>query len=246
MKSFEVKNIEQFFKAVLSSTILFKKMFWWRGQANLDWKVVPSLYHKGKHKDEFNMIHSFMNHALVRRSNVPNKDDLQGWLFLMQHFGLPTRLLDWSNSPLVALYFAIREELFSNKNGVVWGLQPAALNADQVEIGSVLTLNHHKVLPFFANAFSSSGQKDIKKILAISSQHIDTRQLLQASEFTIHGYEQPLNELSQADKFMVRIIIPVEAKPKLKESLRVLNITESQLFPDLDHLAIELENTRWS
>jgi hypothetical protein len=61
-------------------------------------------------------------------AKTPDPDDYFGWLFLAQHYGLPTRLLDWSESPLVALYFAVTEG-HEDHDGCVWALWPGGLNS---------------------------------------------------------------------------------------------------------------------
>jgi len=50
------------------------------------------------------------------------------WIFLMQHYRAPTRLLDWSESPLVALYFALVDKLQEDSDGALWCMDPIALN----------------------------------------------------------------------------------------------------------------------
>src|SRR5690606_36926394 len=55
------------------------------------------------------------------------RDDWE-WLFLMQHYGVPTRLLDWTDSPLVALFFAVYNVDRDDRDASLWVLLPAALN----------------------------------------------------------------------------------------------------------------------
>lgn len=247
MIEYAVKSISDLLNAVVQATRHFRNnKLWWRGQAKADWGVRPSLYHKGKSVHEATMVILFRNQATVRHPQVPSENDAAGWLVLMRHYGLPTRLLDWTQSPLAGLFFAVREERYDKDDGALWGLLPVGLNYQQVVERAILCVNNHHVRPLFQEAFRRGGGKGTGKTLAIAAQQVDIRQMIQASEFTIHGSDTALNEMPEAEKFMVRIRIPADAKPVLRTSLDLLMVSESYLFPDLAHLSKELEKCAFS
>ena len=110
---------------------------WFRGQDTTKGPI-PSIFRK--EYDEFNMTTMFRNRAGALK-DTPETNRLDKWLFLMQHYELPTRLLDWTESPLYALYFALEsyvnnlkekdkeeekeeEELFPT----IWVIHPYELN----------------------------------------------------------------------------------------------------------------------
>lgn len=247
MIEYPVRNMLDFLNAVVDATHRFdNSRLWWRGQAKADWGVSPSLYHKGKSVHEANMTNRFLNYARARHPQVPPPGDFPGWLALMQHHGLPTRLLDWTQSPLAGLFFAVREERYGSDDGALWGLQPVALNDMQLGEKVILGVSDRRVRPLFEAAFKLGTEKGTGQVFAIAAQHVDMRQVLQASEFTIHDSETPLNEMRQAEKFMVRICIPRDVKNPLKTVLDLLMVNESYLFPDLEHLSKELEKCAFS
>lgn len=110
---------------------------WFRGQADSTWALEPKVsrevrrLHKTDHGYETNLMHRFVGRAGIYGPGLAN-DDRAGWLQVMQHHGLPTRLLDWSRSPLVAAYFALEPAIQGRASAgaapAVWMLAPHELN----------------------------------------------------------------------------------------------------------------------
>src|SRR5687767_3969320 len=85
-----------------------RRQLWYRGHADASWQLVPSVFRRRDSSDaEPVLIEHFVRAAPIRYAHCPAKNDRAAWLQLMQHYRLPTRLLDWTQSPLVALFFAV-------------------------------------------------------------------------------------------------------------------------------------------
>ena len=92
----------------------------------------------------------------------------------------------------------------------------------------------------FREQKSKQPDTDIEKVLAINTQQRDIRMLVQQSVFTMHGSNKALEEYEGAQHFLRKFTIPANSKLDFWVSLQQLGIKESYLFPDLEHLAIEL------
>lgn len=219
---------------------------WWRGQdcyhwsrASARWRLLPGVYRTEEDRiNEVKNHNEFRLQAKSRWTACPGGDNNVGWLCLAQHQGLPTRLLDWPVSHLVAIYFAVRDRNLWERDGVLWALNPVRLNA---ESGMRMLLPGESPIREVAwPAFSESPVLD-KRVLAFMPQHIDMRMTNQHTVFTIHGNDaMALDEQPDKDAFLRRFRIPAKQKTDIEWELRLSGVLEHILFPDLDGLARHL------
>lgn len=97
---------------------------WFRGQAVSSWALEPKLMRIDPLPSETYYLNRFKQDASIILPHRPSGEF--EWMFLMQHYGVPTRLLDWSESPLTGLYFAINGHL--DEDGALYILLPSELN----------------------------------------------------------------------------------------------------------------------
>jgi len=239
----EIKDLNSLLKVAEMTTQKSGKQIWWRGLANSNWDLATRLYRENRDPDEHNYAFDFRNQAPVRYPKCPDYNDHSEWLSLMQHFGVPTRLMDWTESCLIALFFAVREKNYHEITGSLWILRPDVLNENQGYGPFVQTGRGSEPLP--GDAFQSHDKKQSKKICAINSTHFDPRQLMQSSVFTIHGISTPLNRLPKSDEFIEQHTVSPHAKSELLKNLILMGISEKFIFPDLEHLAKDIAKTQY-
>src|SRR5262245_15007524 len=97
----------------------FRSRCAFRGMADVDYYLTTSLMRLGGvyHGHEKHLLRNCRKYA---HRNVADEDAIWNWLVLAQHHGLPTRLLDWTFSPLVALHHATEDIEDFGTDGVVW------------------------------------------------------------------------------------------------------------------------------
>jgi len=121
----EPVNPEEAFKLLKSEPFDFRKVF--RGVDSADYDLIssPGRIRKGEKEGIVNgereAFDYFMRHAQSIINTPPPVEDLTSWMIIMQHYGAPTRLLDWTRSPFVALYFAYKTCITSPSDKVrIW------------------------------------------------------------------------------------------------------------------------------
>jgi hypothetical protein len=228
---------------------------WFRGQQRSYWNLQPKLYRDfGDHRSidendiERDICEEFMTRAPILSETKPASNDAWEWYFLMQHYGAPTRLLDWTEGALIALYFAVKDNR-GFYDSAVWMLDPYDLN--------VRTLRHEVVIPPSAPCVSKSDRRLVapwmpaaftaktnlpKKAIAIYPTHIAKRISTQRSCFTVHGSDaNALDNLeAQPDGHLLKIVIPSHSVQGIQRELTTAGIDEITVFPDLDGLSRSL------
>jgi hypothetical protein len=249
----KIKDVKDLLEATLEANKKFPGQVWWRGQRNSTWGLRPSvtrLPHNAR--SEQSLISRFRHKAPSRHSHVPAGNDNAGWLFLMQHYRLPTRLLDWTESPLVAAYFASEQDpaisdhadKVQDQDGALFALSPYALNESQSGTRVLLLPDDEAPLASINSAFARK-HPDNPKVLAIRPSEVDSRLMVQLSVFTLHGAGIAIEDLPSYSDFVMRWVIPSASKRRIRQELRMLGTRESSLFPDLEHLAIDVASSRF-
>jgi hypothetical protein len=217
---------------------------WWRGHAVESWDLVPHVHRLYDAKGplyEATIAAKFAQFAPTRYSNCPAPGAWARWLFLMQHYGLPTRLLDWTESPLLAVYFAAYEDQYRGEPGAIWALDPFALNGLTCGKFGVYTPGVPDASRLVNLAFAHGPPRD-ECVVSLAADEIDERMMVQMSGFTIHGTPRPLNQRSGIGPAVLqKFTIDALAKGLLLEELASVGIRERMVFPDLEHLAKDLK-----
>ena len=225
---------------------------WFRGHARVQENLLPKLlrekYVVSYSNRELSLIEAFKRVAPALDTNVPRQDDNIAWLFLMQHHGLSTRLLDWTKSALIALYFVVTEH--ENNDGELWALYPDHLNKlsgiPGIPLADNPILQYFVEEPFEDSAYLLS-LYELTHVpinpIAIEPQMNFPRMMAQLSKFTIHPISNQaklIPTLLTDEKDLVRYIVPSESKRKLRSDLATLGITHVSLFPSLDSLGRDI------
>ena len=232
-RKFNAENLDKLFN-ILSN---FPSHFWFRGQSDELWALKPSIARvkKPSLKLEKALRAEFQNQSAFLDSIGPLSDDIEKITFLMQHHKVPTRLLDWTTAPLIALYFSVCETSYkdhSTENSCIWVLDPKALNKTYKKPFPLL-LQDKEVKELY-----DSGDSQMQS-LAIHAPYTNLRMRMQKSEFTIHTTYETMENYKYNTTFLKeKIIISKEVKEKILKKLHNLGIDQCFLFPDLDNIGL--------
>lgn len=220
-------------------------LLWFRGHSDEGWELVPSVQ-RGKYA--VGEIEQYMANDFYMRASVSMKDrpsqDYCGWMAMMQHYGLPTRLLDWSLSPLIALFFATNDyEKYPDKDGCFWILRPGLLNELEGFGSYIYPMDKYTVMDMIKPAFNSRqiNEEVADKIIACYPVEYNMRIYTQQSAFTVHNSKKKLTSINNPE-LLKKYIIPADCKKKILEELRICGITLRSVYPDVEHIAKELKD----
>jgi hypothetical protein len=222
---------------------------WFRGHGDAAWALTPGWYRLGgsvlgigaEYYSEATLLETFKLRAPTYLERLPATD--WEWLFLMQHYGLRTRLLDWTESSLIALYFAIRDHT-GEADAAVWIMNPWWLNRETFGDYMLFSVDD----PRASDHAPLRPGRELKARLpiAITPSHGSQRIAAQRGVFTIHGAEQDaLDRLARRRgkelPNLRRIVIPRARVAWIRRELAISGISESLIFPELSGLCREIK-----
>jgi hypothetical protein len=217
---------------------------WYRGQSKAQRGLIPGEYrYTLLNPDE--MRSEFILKAKPLLDKEPSTD--WEWYFLMQHYGLPTRLLDWTEGSLIGLHFALSKDT-GKEDAAVWALDPWMLNKWSIKKSDLVITGGQFEPDPIAKKYLGRVYQKLKlpsHPIAIVPPYNSPRITAQRGTFTVHGFCTKGIE-KQFSKRLVKITIPKDSALEMRRQLRTAGISEFTLFPDLDGLcrdirAVEVE-----
>jgi hypothetical protein len=192
---------------------------------------------------ERSLLRNFRKYA---RRDAVDVDSPWDWLALAKHHGLPTRVLDWSFSPYVALHFATASPRFFAEDGAIWcvdhvaatGRLPSRLSAQlDEERSSVFTT---ELLSSVAAGLDElDGLLGPEHVVFFEPPSLDQRIVNQFAVFSLQGGATARMDewLERRPGLGRRVVIPAELKWEVRDKLDQANVNERVLFPGLDGLS---------
>jgi hypothetical protein len=223
----------------------FRSSFAFRGLSENYEKIDTSLMKLGKNFPEMekHLIRNFRKYA---HKDVVEYDSIWNWLSLAKHHGLPTRLVDWTFSPYVAMHFLTSSMDKFTEDGAIWA-------ANYVEIHKYLPVKLRALLEeegsdVFTIDMLNKAIKNLEEFDNLSKEifllffeppSIDQRIINQYALFSLLSSKKlSVDEwLRKHPDTFRKIVIPAALKWEIRDKLDQANITERVLFPGLDGLS---------
>jgi len=236
----EVANLSDFF-AVFHSLLDPGKIFWFRGHSNSAYNLAPSALRYrtvAERERALGLVADLKRFLGMRLTRPPEPEDHLGWIQVAQHYGLPTRLLDWTQNAAVALFFACCDKF--DKDGLVVTLNPHELN-QAVDPKLPRILDGERDSAIIQPYFKLGGRVNVrgKRTIALNPAWNNDRIAMQQGAFTLHGSRQFELDKRQASSLLYVPILR-EHKESLLNELERVGIGEMFIFPEPEHVCRHL------
>ena len=229
---------------------------WYRGVSKHYPNQVPGVYRgkfgvRAQHLEvggkDMERKRLYLERYMISQFRTAGAPFLEGYrnaqiYFAAQHYGLPTRLLDWSTNPLAALFFACKDD--SAENGFVYAMDSGKIIPDNAEVRkgvklyqTVMTMRNKYVEDAIGLSFWDEPSEERNPyILPVRPDDAPGRIGQQSSCFTLHMHEAP----SARNPTMNTIQVDASSKEAIRQELHRVNINQFTTYYDLDHLSKEI------
>lgn len=227
----------------------------YRGMADASWPILTSLQRVNKtafKEVERHLIRNFQKYA-PQNSVIFNT--FWNWLTLAQHHGLPTRVLDWSYSPMIALHFALdnHAQFANNSDAVIWSVNlekikqtlPSQIVTERFNKDQAFTFTMEALEDLWPTLEKLSSNAPDDFMIFFEPPSFDDRIINQYALLSATRNPETLvsDWLKKHPHLYTRIIIPNHLKWEFRDRLDQMNITERIIYPGLDGLCQWLK--RW-
>lgn len=222
----------------------FRSPFVFRGLSDASYTLTTSLQRLGGDftKVENHLIRNFQKYA---RRDLVERDSIWNWISIAQHHGLPTRLLDWTFSPFVAMHFATVNIEKNNLDAVIWAVDfvrsheliPEKLKTALTNEGSA-TFTVEMLSNIIPSLYHLDNLTDDKFLLFFDPPSVDDRIVNQYALFSVISDSSATmdNWINEHQGLVRKIIIPAKIKWEIRDKLDQANITERVLITGMDGL----------
>lgn len=231
-----ITSVADFLEAIRADRDANPGTVWFRGHADASWQLLPGFLRSSADTSETTLLNRFRQSAAMLAEYHPSTSF--DWTFLMQHYGVPTRLLDWSESPLISMYFAVEDSASgADTDAALWCLWPTTLNrhaniVDKVEGQYIPSFEDEELQSYSTESLRQNTRIELYPVATIATRN-NARIQAQLGTFTIHHNKRiPIEDVGDGSH-VVKYVIPHEAREKLAAELKLLGLTRFSLFPEL-------------
>jgi len=220
----------------------FRSSYVYRGLEDKTYELTSTLNRLGESHLEKHLLRNFRKYSQIEDENK----SIWNWLALAQHHGLPTRLLDWTYSPLVALHFATANFMHFDKDGMIWAVN--YVDTKEYLPDQLVSIIDDEGSHIFTAEMLDRAVSSIPELQTLKKEDfavffeppsLDQRIVNQYAVFSMMSNpNRTISEwLSTTEVRYFRIVIPSDLKWEIRDKLDQSNINERVLFPGLDGLA---------
>jgi hypothetical protein len=236
MNERQISSVADFLAAIRIDQKDRPGTIWFRGHSDSTWQLLPGFMRSTSETSETTLLNRFKQSAamLAERRPATSFD----WTFLMQHYGVPTRLLDWSESPLISMYFAVEDWAAKpDTDAALWCLWPTALNqnaniVDKVEGKYIPSFEDDELQTYTVDSLRQNTRLELFPVATIATRN-NARIQAQMGTFTIHHNKKVAIEEVGDRSHVAKYTIPHAARETLADELKLLGMTKFSLFPEL-------------